>query len=297
MSEPVASEKPRRYRGVGLRLFLTIIALVGIALGWWSYRARLQRDAVAAIKRADGYVVYDWEENRELYPYPAQPKPRWPEWLRRALGPDYLETVVEVELIGNPGTPKQSDQILEQIARLSHLKTLNVTGVAVTDAGVARIEELRELRELVIFSPHVTDDGIRYLNKLVSLNVLGLCETRATSAGLSRVSIISNLRTLYVDKSAISDLAVVRHSNRLAVLSARDTPIDDEGLAAIGTVPNLAWLDLTGTKVTDAALDHLRGCLQLENLYLFETNVSAAGIARLRSVLPKLQVDADVSSP
>jgi hypothetical protein len=42
-------------------------------LGWLAHRARVQSDAVAAIKRAGGALLYDRQMNHD--------KPRWPRWL------------------------------------------------------------------------------------------------------------------------------------------------------------------------------------------------------------------------
>jgi hypothetical protein len=47
---------------------------------------------------------------------------------------------------------------------------------------------------------------------------------------------------------------------------------------------------LDSTQVTDAGLLHLRGLKQLESLYLANTKVSAAGVARLQEALPNLWI-------
>ena len=40
---------------------MVVVLITGGGFGWLMYRARIQRDAVAAIRRAGGLTYYDWE--------------------------------------------------------------------------------------------------------------------------------------------------------------------------------------------------------------------------------------------
>jgi hypothetical protein len=52
----------------------------------------------------------------------------------------------------------------------------------------------------------------------------------------------------------------------------------------------LQVLKLQHTRVSDAGLAHLRGLTELRLLVVYDTQVTDAGIRRLRQALPALQV-------
>ncbi|MGC3971259.1 MAG: hypothetical protein QM775_29130 [Pirellulales bacterium] len=55
-------------------------------------------------------------------------------------------------------------------------------------------------------------------------------------------------------------------------------------------MPNLRFLHLIGTNITDAGLKHLVGLKKLEELEVRGTAVSDEGLHRLRKALPTLRV-------
>jgi hypothetical protein len=65
----------------------------------------------------------------------------------------------------------------------------------------------------------------------------------------------------------------------------------DAGLARLGPLQQLEYLNLYGTRVTDGGLQHLAGLRKLKRLYVWQTGVTPAGVERLRAALPGLQVD------
>ena len=52
----------------------------------------------------------------------------------------------------------------------------------------------------------------------------------------------------------------------------------------------LEYLDLNGTKVTDAGLVHLEGLTKLEELHLVGTKVTDAGVKQLQQALPNCRI-------
>jgi hypothetical protein len=79
-----------------LRALMVLVLVIGGVIGWTVHRARVQRDAIATIKRAGGSVAYDWQT--KVVPGPMiddlvwNPigRPWWPSWLDSLLGPDYF---------------------------------------------------------------------------------------------------------------------------------------------------------------------------------------------------------------
>jgi hypothetical protein len=51
----------RRRLRLSVRALMVVVLITGGGLGWLMYRARVQRDAVAAIRRAGGLTYYDWD--------------------------------------------------------------------------------------------------------------------------------------------------------------------------------------------------------------------------------------------
>jgi hypothetical protein len=59
-----------RYLRISPRGLIIIVLVLGSALGWIVNRAKVQRDAVAAIERAGGSVKYEWE-SKDGWPNPC----------------------------------------------------------------------------------------------------------------------------------------------------------------------------------------------------------------------------------
>ena len=68
-------------------MMIAVLVLCG-SLGWVVRRAGVQREAVAAIRRAGGDVVYDWQLRNGIPVWGGKP---WaPGWLVDLLGVDYF---------------------------------------------------------------------------------------------------------------------------------------------------------------------------------------------------------------
>jgi hypothetical protein len=75
---------------------MVIVLFLGIGLGRIVTRARVQQNAVAAIKAAGGSVDYDWQYTNGRYT--PNGRPRGPTWLRERLGPHYFDAAVTADL-------------------------------------------------------------------------------------------------------------------------------------------------------------------------------------------------------
>jgi hypothetical protein len=125
---------------------MVLVLLLGGAMGWLAYLARVQRVAVAAIKAAGGEVYYDLEwEFSDFRPMPR--KPRWPKWLVDRLGPDYLGQVIAVRFPQGPSN-QADDQVMSWVGRLSAIEDLDLGAF---DIGTPLLEG----------KSRVTDEGIK----------------------------------------------------------------------------------------------------------------------------------------
>jgi len=165
---------------------MIFILVLGVALAWLERRAKVQREAVAAIQRSGGRVCYEWErKDRFLVP---NGRPRWPKWLVDRVGVDYFGSVVSAELF-----EAGSDAEMVHIGRLRRLEELYLyaSGAShtpisrLTDAGIAHIAGLGRLRFMTLSSNRVGNPGLTHLEGLTGLEELTITMTQATPDGVA----------------------------------------------------------------------------------------------------------------
>src|SRR5262249_25652307 len=126
---------PRRRRWprvpvrASLRGMMVFVLIVGGVFGWIIYRARVQRDAVVAIKQIGGRVEYDWQQRDGRYI--SKGTPWWPGWFNSLFGVDYLSNVT---LVIFPG--EGSDTEMVHLGNLSRVDTLIFDDKNVSDRGI-----------------------------------------------------------------------------------------------------------------------------------------------------------------
>ncbi len=96
--------------------------------------------------------------------------------------------------------------------------------------------------------------------------------------------------TLYKKDSVdqVLEKLAVDFPEQITWLDAKDTPLTDAGLAAVGKMKNLTRLRVEKTRISDAGLAHLARLEYLESLNLYGTEVSDAGLEHLAG-LPNLR--------
>jgi hypothetical protein len=247
---------------LGLRTLIVLVLVIGAGLGWIVREARIQRDAAAAIARAGGSVLYDWQWNNGHFI--RNGKPSWPKWLLDLVGLDYLGNVVSAVV------RDATDADLLQVGHLSQLKALFIEGTS-----------------------QVTDRGLVHLERLTRLEVLQPGMIPIDDAGLSHISGLTRLVQLYLDDKQISDsgLKQLKGMTGLEILGLSSTTVTDAGMAHLEGMSKLRTVHLAHTRVSDAGLTHLSKLSQLTNLDLFDSRVTDFGVRKLRGALPKTQIN------
>jgi Leucine-rich repeat (LRR) protein len=158
---------------------------------------------------------------------------------------------------------------LEKLVRLRQLNLHDVKNLGVQ--GLSALKKVRGLEKLLLYDTPLSDAGLAPLSDLVQLTSLDLMNTGITDAGLIHLSKLSHLETLQLGKNKISDA----------------------GLAHLAKAPKLENLNLEGTTVGDAGLEHLAGVKTLTRLSLSKktSKVTEAGMKKLKTALPKLNID------
>ena len=275
-----------RFVRFSVRGLIVLVLAVGVLLGWTVRSARIQREAVAAIKNAGGNVTYDWEWNNGKS-IPAG-RPWGPQWLANLIGVDYFGHVTTVGLY-----QPINDSVIVQVARLTSLQQLHLSGTSTSASGLSHLKGLTNLWSLTIQSTPVTDAGLVQLEGLPNLSELYLDDAQVTDAELVHLKAFTKLSYLSLWGNDIDDAGLVQLEGptSLTTLSLTYTQITDAGLVHLKGLTKLSTLDLGGTKVSDAGLPHLKSMTKLSDLNLTLTHVTAAGVKELQQALPGLTIE------
>ena len=175
-----------------------------------------------------------------------------------------------------------TDRSMPLICQLPCLKSLFLDRVPhVSDAGIVHLKEAMNLVELVLRGTQLSDEGLRSLLHLPRLMVLGIDETAVTDKGISQLDVLPVLDVLSAARTHVSGIRGAKFAALSHVLLG-DCPVTDDGVDGIlSAAANLRTLVLSGSAITDTALEQLARCRSLEELYVDNTLVSDAGIAAL----------------
>ena len=151
--------------------------------------ARIQREAVAAVTTAGGFVKYEWEwSNGKGIP---GGKPQAPSWLIGFLGVDYFGHVTYVVL------DHATDTSIVQIGRLSQVEKLHLHlhGSSVSVDALLHLKRLTKLSSLLFSGGDVPDVWLVHLSGSTNLSYLNLNDTEVTDTGLAHLAAFSKLVT------------------------------------------------------------------------------------------------------
>jgi hypothetical protein len=289
----------RRFR-ISVRGLSVVVLIIGAGLGWIVHPARIQREAVAAIRKDGGAALYDWEWKNGAFQRDG--KPSAPKWLVDSLGVDYFGHAVCVS-VRQPG----STSTLSNVGRLSRLEHLSLHGPFVTDSGLAHLKGLTDLSHLNIGdsevdcsttithigTARVTDAGMPYLKGLTKLSFLDLNGTQVSDTGLENLAGLSKLEVLRLGDTLVTDsgLAHLKRMTKLKGLELGGSAVTDAGLVHLEVLIDLSYLSIRDTQTTDAGLSHLKGLTKLRMLDLSETRITDAGLAHLKGLIKLFDLD------
>jgi len=96
------------------------------------------------------------------------------------------------------------------VKSLTDLETLDLSGSAVTDAGLTALKDLKKLRKFTLFNTAITDKGLAYIGaNMTQIEWLYLDRTKITDAGLDELKTMTHLYSVVVPKT-ISDDPIAR---------------------------------------------------------------------------------------
>jgi Leucine-rich repeat (LRR) protein len=187
----------------------------------------------------------------------------------------FREATPNTEIHVDPATLSGFRSIGERIRNGSWDDDYNLVSLKIHETVVldSVLEELtnrpdtRGIQWLELYRTTISERGMKHVADLKELESLSLGGTPVSAAGLAHISTLPNLRSL----------------------SLWGTQLTDEDLVHLKGMTNLEYLSL-GTPITDSGLVHLTALQNLQRLDVSKTNVTAAGLQRLKRSLPELKV-------
>lgn len=197
--------------------------------------------------------------------------------------------LINVEAIDLSASDQITDASVNEIAKLSSIKDLNLSNSLITDEGLAKLTELERLNFLNVSCTLVTNCGLHSLGRLHELEILEISSTHLGDDALA-VIIDSNpkLQSLTLAETRITG-ASLRTMSKLTLLESLDLGscrIDDASLDDLIEQRRLTSLVLANTQITDSGIESLVALDHLVELNLEGVNIGARAQLLLESALP-----------
>lgn len=253
---------------------------------WEVATAKHARDRVllAEIKRLGGKATLDVTA---------------PDWLRSIVGDEGLSCfgrITEIELnertdghkepTPKPLSDRVTDDWLKQITHQTDLRRLELSGTAVTSAGLVHLKNLVNLERLNVCLTAVSDDGFEHLAGMTKMRRMTICASKITGSGFKHLEGMKQLESINLHSSPASDagLAAIGKMTSLRRLEIVHTNITDGGLAHLANLKNLRQLHIHGAGTTEKALPFLSDLQELYQLDVYDraaSNQTLEQIAKL----------------
>jgi hypothetical protein len=168
---------------------------------------------------------------------------------------------------------------LPNLKHVTALKGLSFQGSRIDDAGLACVKDRTTLTQMWFFGCRgLSDKGVAHFRNLKNLTLLDLRNEDFTEKERPDPRITD------------AGLAHLGGLTKLTYLNLQGHKVTDAGLGKLAGLQNLEFLALSFSGVTDAGLVHLYGMQRLRSLHLYNTRITPEGRARLKARLPQLTV-------
>jgi len=265
-----AGTKRRRWwLQLSLRALLAIVALLALLCSWPAWQiaqGRRQYQAVATLSAYGTHFRYDWVPPSErqgrrpepLVDHTSSQRWRGTKWLRRVLGRDVFDEVIEARCAASD---RSLDEVLVHLESLPSLQGLDLSGSNVSDTGLKYLPKLTELRHLNLLNTRVSDDGMSHLKHCEKLRSLWLGRTQVGDAGLRYLQCLRDLEYLCLSSTHVTDVGLeyLRNLRHLKDLDLCNASVSEDGLRQLQALPNLEQLNTYG--ISGEARLHAKGIL------------------------------------
>jgi len=230
-------------------------------------RSFADRPLLAEVKRLNGKVTF------------TNVAPRW---LRAIAGDESLAVFARISELdlnertdghkepeARPLSQRVHDDTLKLLVGQDALMRLEVSGTAVTSAGLVHLRGLTNLQYLNLCLTAVSDEGFEHLAGLTRMKRMTVCSSRVTGTGFAHLTGMTQLESINLHSS----------------------PASDQGLQAIGRLTSLKRLEIVHTNVTDAGLRHIAGLINLRQLHIHGKETTETGLPFLGQLKELFELD------
>jgi len=161
------------------------------------------------------------------------------------------------------------------------------------DRGLSYIGHFKTVRKLILDRSDATDKGASFASELPDLQVIHAFATMVEGKCMQKFAGLKKLRCLFFHSSPIKDeyLKYCGAIPNLQYLSISGSGISDAGIKNLSSCVQLADLDIgNNVKITDQSVAYLINMKHLRNLRLGNTSITISGILKLKG-LPLTQLE------
>lgn len=232
MVDPPAIKPRRRLPFKTLAFLLLLLLSFAAFFGWQRREARLdaeEKTAKATIESAGGLVIMD--VNR-----------------------------VHPATLNLANTPDDSlDEVVENSQTLRFLKVFDLTNKPITDKHASQLAQLSRLTSLHISGTQIGDAGLQKLTRLSKLQTLLVANTKMTDIGIGHLGRISSLVVLDLSGNQLNgDLAPLVQLPKLQWLVIKDVSLSPKALTQLGAIKSLRRLTTSEDALSDDQIRELK---------------------------------------
>ncbi len=175
---------------------------------------------------------------------------------------------------------------LRGLSYCTNLRTLNISGLRITDGTMNQIATLSYLEAFVARGcglDNLSDGGQATLRNAVRLKMIDLTDNNFTSLDSVFAEGVKygNLREVYLSNNKLTDINALKRAPIITYLSLSNNGLTTSGTAAIADYPYLQYLSLAHNKID--SVEHLTGLKHLIELRLHHNELT--NVRGLRTLL------------
>lgn len=166
---------------------------------------------------------------------------------------------------------------LRGLSYCTNLRTLNISGLHITDGTMNQISSLSYLEAFIARGcglNNLTDGGTATLCNATGLKLLDLTNNNFTSLNsvFAEGKKYGKLREVYLSNNKLTDINALQRAPMMTYLSLSGNGLTTEGSAAVANYPLLTYLSLADNKID--SVEHLKNLRYLKELRLQNNNLT-----------------------
>lgn len=214
---------------------------------------------------------------------------------------DEKDRVVEVNLVyGQDENGKRvdvqnrSDDIIEFMPRLQHLKRLYIRNEQASNEAMKHIGKIHSLERILMWEAEVSDVGFAKLSGLPDIQYIFCGSEKLTNRSIETLSQLKSLTGFSLHGSNFSDEGF-KHLKKLENLetlyiNSNESSITDEGIKHLAQLKHLKRIGIRGWGITNGSIEVLKQLKRLDSLDITHTSITNDMRSELNSKLPNITI-------